>query len=140
MLDSGLEHTEDKGLTTRAVGCIASLTKDASYTEVTATVDVGDGERRRSLKSVRELCECRLVESALELRWVGEEVEEAGRKVTSQTSSALGLTDIDLEVGACEGAVLNAASSGTTELSKAKDVLSGSEFDVFAVATEAGCG
>jgi hypothetical protein len=45
-----------------------------------------------------------------------------------------------LEVGACERTVLNAASSGTTELSEAKDILSGSEFDEVAVATEAGCG
>ena len=35
---------------------------------------------------------------------------------------------------------MDAASSGTTELSEAKDVLSGGEFDEFAVATEASCG
>ena len=69
----------------RAVGCVAGLTKDASDTEVAATVDVGHGERRRSLKNASELCECRLVESALELRWVGEEIEETRCEVTSQT-------------------------------------------------------
>jgi hypothetical protein len=138
---SGLERTGNnvRGLTTRAVGCVAGLTEDTSDTEVAATVDVGDGERRSALESVSEVVERRLVESALELRWVGEEVEEAGREVTSQTRSAFGLTNVDLEVRACERTVLNAASSGTTELSKAKDILSGSEFDVFAVATEAGC-
>jgi hypothetical protein len=114
------------------------LTKDTSDTEVAATVDVCHGERRSALESVSEVVERRLVESALELCWVGEEIEEAGCEVTSQTRSAFGLTDVDLEVGACERTILNAASSGTTEFSKAKNVLPGSEFDVFAVATEAG--
>jgi hypothetical protein len=96
---SGLERTGNnvRGLTTRAVGCVAGLTEDTSDTEVAATVDVGDGERRSALESVSEVVERRLVESALELRWVGEEVEEAGREVTSQTRSAFGLTDVDLE-------------------------------------------
>jgi hypothetical protein len=107
---------------------------------VAATVDVGDGERRRSLKNASELCECRLVESALQLCWVGEEVEKTRCEVTSQTRPTLRLANVDLEIGACEGTVLNTASSGTSELCKAKDVLSGSEFDPFAVATKASCG
>lgn len=127
-------------LTTRAVGCVASLTKDTSDTKVAAAVDVRHGERSSSLKSVSEVVECRLGKSALELCWVGEEVEDTGCEVTSQTRSTLRLANVDLKVGARERTVLNAASSGTTELSKAKDVLSGSEFDVLAVATEAGCG
>jgi hypothetical protein len=127
-------------LTAWAVGCVAGLTKDTSNAEVTAAVDVGDGERRRSLKCASELCECRLVESALELCWVGEEVEETGSEVTSQTRPTLRLANVNLEVWACEGTVLNTTSSGPSELSKAKDVLSGSKFDPFAIATEASGG
>ena len=105
-----------------------------------AAVDVGHGERRSSLESVGEIVESWLGESALELCWVGEEVEDTRREITSQTRATLRLANVDLEVGACEGTVLDAASSGATELSKAKDILSGSELDVFAVATEASCG
>ena len=126
------------GLTARAVGCVASLPEDTADTEMPAAVDVGYGERRCSLERVGEIVECFLGESALELCWVGEEVEETGCEVASQTRSALSFTDVDLEVGAFKGAVLDAASARATELSKTEYVLSGSEFDVFAVATEAG--
>jgi len=86
---------------------------------------------------VREIVESRLVKSTLKLCWVGEEVEDTGSEVTSQTRSTFRLTDVDLEVGTCEGTILNAASSRTTKGTKAKDVLSRSKFDVFTVATEA---
>ena len=105
-----------------------------------AAVDVGHGERSGSLESVGEVVECWLSKSALELCWVGEEVEDTGCEVASQTRSTFRLANVDLEVGTCEGTVLNAASSGTTELSEAKDILPRSEFDELAVATEAGCG
>ena len=83
MVDLGVVEIEERF--TGAVGCVAGLTEDSSDAEVAAAVDVGHGERRRSLKNASELCECRLVESALELRWVGEEIEETRCEVTSQT-------------------------------------------------------
>jgi hypothetical protein len=107
---------------------------------VAAAVDVDHGERSCSLESVREVVERWFGESAFELCWVGEKIEDTGCEVTSQTRSTLGLADVDLEVGACEGAVLDAASPRTTKLVKAEYVLSGSECDVFSVAAEACCG
>ena len=79
----------------------------------------------------------RFVKSTLKLCWVGEEVEDTGSEITSQTRSTFRLADVDLEVGTCERAILNAASSRTTKGTKAKDVLSRSKFNVFTVATEA---
>lgn len=70
--------------TTRTVGCIASLAEYASDAEVAAAVDVGYGERSFAFESVGEVVECRLVESALQLCRVGEEVEETWCEVTSQ--------------------------------------------------------
>jgi hypothetical protein len=115
------------------------LAKDASDAKVATAVDVGHGEGCSSLEGVGEVVESRLVESALELCRIGEEVEDAWGEVTSQARSALGLADVDLEVGACKGTVLDAAAAGTAEGSKAKDVLARGEFDVVTVATEAGC-
>jgi hypothetical protein len=89
---------------------------------------------------VSKVVKSRLGESALELCWVGEKVEDARREVTSQTRSALSLTNVDLEIGACERTILNATSSRTTKGTEAKDVLSRSKFDIFAVATKARCG
>ena len=83
MEDSSVNVSE--GLTTRAVGCVAGLTKDASNTEVAAAVDVGHSKRRCSLESVGEIVESRLGKCALELCWVGEEVEDTGCEVTPQT-------------------------------------------------------
>jgi hypothetical protein len=107
---------------------------------VSAAVDVRHGERTRALESVREVVESGFGERALELCRVGEEVEDTRCEVASQTGSAFSLADVDLKVGACEWPILNAASAGPTEGSEAKDVLSWSEFDVFAIAAKASCG
>lgn len=107
---------------------------------MSTAVDVRYGERTRALESVREVVESGFGERALELCRVGEEVEDTRCEVASQTRTAFSLADVDLEVGACEGTILHAASAGTTEGSEAKDVLSGSKFDVVAIAAKASCG
>lgn len=128
---------DSKGLTTGAVGCVSSLAQDAADTEVAATVDVGDGERGLALEGVGEVVECRLVDGALELGGVGEEVEDTGCEVTSQAGSAFFFADVDLEVGAGEGTILDTAAAGATLGVEAKNVLCGQEIDELAVATEA---
>lgn len=83
MVDLGVVEIEERF--TGAVGCVAGLTEDSSDAEVAAAVDVGQGERSCSLESVREVVERWFGESAFELCWVGEEIEDAGGEVTSQT-------------------------------------------------------
>jgi hypothetical protein len=102
-------------------------------------MDVRNRERSGSLESVSEIVESRLIERALELCWIGEEVENTRSEIASQTRATFGLTNVDLEVRACEWTVLDATTTRAAESRKAEYVLPRSKFNKLAIATEAGC-